>query len=491
MSDKAALLVACGAYEDPKFRALRAPSPDAGALADVLGDPAIGGYTVRTMVDQPFWAVNEGIEGFFADRKRDDLLVVYFACHGVKDADGRLYFAAANTKFTRLASTGVSSAWVNERMDRSRSRRIVLLLDCCYSGAFARGLAPRGGEDVAVTERLGGRGRAVITASDAMEYAYEGDDLSLDAGSPSVFTGALVEGLRTGAADRDGDGRVGVEELYEYLHDRVRDTLPSQTPTMSTHGLQGELYVAANPNPPAPPPEAVWLPFELRQAVESELEWQRQGAVVGIRRLLASNRPGLPEAAREALTNLTRDESPAVAASAREALGQDTAKNGDTPARSREPQGAKAGPEGEPGGQAATASPGRPADRALARAGLLTAAGAVIAVLAPVSNLFAGYGLDGGILWRDVALAGVGLAGAGLLVRGRRSRSVLAGAGLVTCFTLVQVWLVVVGWIIHPNEVRPGFVLRHASALCLLAAVVLCVSSLSRVRAPRTAPAGP
>lgn len=481
MSDKAALLVACGAYEDAKFRALRAPSHDAGALADVLGDPAIGGYTVNTVVDQPFWAVNETIEGFFADRRRDDLLVVYFACHGIKDADGRLYFAAANTKFSRLASTGVSSAWVNERMDRSRSRRIVLFLDCCYSGAFAAGLAPRAGEEVAVTERLGGRGRAVITASDAMEYAYEGDDLSLDAGSPSVFTGALVEGLRTGAADRDGDGRVGVEELYEYLHDKVRDALPDQTPTMSTHGLRGELYVAANPNPPSPR-DAVPLPFELRQAAESELEWQRQGAVVGIRRLLASGRPGLSEAAREALARLTRDESAAVAASAREALGRDTPEDGDAPARRETDEAAEE--EGSTGSLERTPS-GRRVERAVAWAARMTAAGAAVAVLAPLANLLSGYGLNVGILLRDAALASVGLAGAWLLVRARRPGGALAGAGLVVCFALAEAWLVVVGWLIHPNMVRPGFVLRHVSALSLIVAVVLCANGLAGVRAAR------
>ncbi|MDP8977504.1 MAG: caspase family protein [Actinomycetota bacterium] len=483
MGDKSALLVACGVYEDPKFKALRAPSHDADGLAEVLGDPAIGGYAVTTIVDQPFWDVNEAIEGFFADRGREDLLVLYFACHGVKDEDGRLYFAAANTKFRRLASTGVSSAWVNERMDRSRSRRIVLLLDCCYSGAFARGLAPRSGEEVVAAEHLGGRGRAVITASDAMEYAYEGDDLLLDAGSPSVFTGALIQGLRTGGADRDGDGRVGVEELYEYLHDKVREALPSQTPTMSTHGLQGELYVAANPNPPVRPAP---LPFELRQAAESELEWQRQGAVVGIGRLLSSRRPGLAEAAREALTTLAGDESPAVAAAARQALGQ-TASEDDqaTAATARSPEAAQEVPREET--EAAeqpvgTSPPRRPVQLALARAARVAAAGAVLAVLAPLSSLPAGYGLNVGILWRDVLLAGVGLAGAALLVRARRTWGVLVGVGLVACFTLAMVWLVVVGWILHPNTIRPAFVLRHASAACLLAAVVLCARSLPGLR---------
>ena len=44
----------------------------------------------------------------------------------------------------------------------------------------------------------GGRGRAVITASSAMEYAFEGDRLADDhSPQPSVFTSALVEGLAT------------------------------------------------------------------------------------------------------------------------------------------------------------------------------------------------------------------------------------------------------------------------------------------------------
>ena len=60
----------------------------------------------------------------------------------------------------------------------------------------------------------GGRGRAVITASSAMEYAFEGDELT-DASepAPSVFTSALVHGLETGDADLDQDGLVALDEL--------------------------------------------------------------------------------------------------------------------------------------------------------------------------------------------------------------------------------------------------------------------------------------
>jgi uncharacterized caspase-like protein len=131
----------------------------------------------------------------------------------------------------RLGATGVSAEFVNRRMTRSRSRRVVLLLDCCYAGAFERGMTARAGSGVGIETQFGGRGRAVITASSAMEYAFEGDELTDSTeGRPSVFTNALVTGLETGDADRDQDGLIGLDELYDYVYDKVRTATPNQTP---------------------------------------------------------------------------------------------------------------------------------------------------------------------------------------------------------------------------------------------------------------------
>ena len=89
----------------------------------------------------------------------------------------------------------------------------------------------------------GGRGRAVITASDAMQYAYEGDGLAATGqlaipgqAGPSVFTSALVRGLRTGEADRDQDGQVALDELYDYIYDKVQAVTPSQTLAIAAGG---------------------------------------------------------------------------------------------------------------------------------------------------------------------------------------------------------------------------------------------------------------
>ena len=249
-----ALIVASYAYEDAGLCELRAPAHDAEALAGVLGDPDIGGFTVRVLLNEPAHVINETLEEFFADRRHDDVLLLHFSGHGVKAEDGELYLAAANTKLKRLAATAVAADFVNRQMSRSRSRRIVLLLDCCYAGAFARGLTPRSGTSVGLEPLLGGRGRAVITASSAMEYAFEGGVLAgqapvTPAVRPSVFTGALVDGLATGAADRDGDGLVGLDELYDHVYDRVRDLTPNQTPGKWTFDMQGNLYIARRADP--------------------------------------------------------------------------------------------------------------------------------------------------------------------------------------------------------------------------------------------------
>jgi Caspase domain len=312
-----ALIVVSYEFEDPSLRRLRAPGRDADALARVLKDPLIGDFGVHTMLNEPEHVIGESVEEFFSDRAPGDLLLFYFSGHGIKDEDGELYLAASNTKTQRLGATGVAASFVNRCVTRSRSRRVVLLLDCCYAGAFERGMVARVGTDAHVEEHLGGRGRAVITATSAMQYAFEGDRLAdgSDPG-PSVFTSALVEGLDTGDADRDQDGRVGLDELYDYVYERVRDVTPNQTPGKWTFGIEGELYVAHRRGPVKPSP----LPPELLEAIGHPLPGIRVAAVHELELLVRSDHAGLALAARLTLEGLTKDDSSRVAAAAATAL---------------------------------------------------------------------------------------------------------------------------------------------------------------------------
>lgn len=271
--DRYALVISSSRYSDPSLRQLSSPTADADALAELLRDKDVGGFRVRPVVDQPSWVVSEEIERFFTARRLADVTLVYFSGHGIKDEDGTLYFAAMNTVPTLLGSTSVPSAHIASAMRKCRSRRQVLLLDCCYAGAFSRAMLAKSDPRVGIQERFAseGAGRVVIAASDTMQVALEGGEVK---GVPalSIFTHAVVDGIRTGAADLDGDGNISLDELYDYVYERVRQNDPDQTPTISNVEKRGDIVIALNPragqsgkqgthdqepkngSPPPPPP---------------------------------------------------------------------------------------------------------------------------------------------------------------------------------------------------------------------------------------------
>jgi uncharacterized caspase-like protein len=314
--DRLALLIASWEYQDPAFSKLRAPGQDAERLARVLTDPEIGGFEVRTSLNRPTHEVGLSIEDFFTERGRDDLLLLYFSCHGVKHQSGRLYFATSTTRRDRLAATAVSSQFVKEQIDQSPCRRVLVLLDCCYSGAFASGLTAKSDQRVDLTEPFDGRGRVVLTASSSTEYAFEGQQLTKENPAPSIFTSALIEGLETGAADRDQDGRISADELYEYVFDQVRERTPYQTPTQAVSSVQGKLYVARNRQPVRLPE----LPAELRQAITNPLASIREAAIPVLQELTKGSDDAMAALARQTLQQLTDDDSRRVATAAANAL---------------------------------------------------------------------------------------------------------------------------------------------------------------------------
>ncbi|MBU2669315.1 caspase family protein [Actinoplanes bogorensis] len=310
-----ALVIANADYEDQALAALRAPSRDADALARVLGDPAIGGFDVDLLMDADERTVRRRLAAFFADRDRDDLLLLHFSCHGVKDQNGRLYLAARDTDLTSLSATGVAAAFVHDQLSQTQSRRVVLMLDCCYSGAFNRGVEARADRSVHIGDEFPtGTGRIVLTASSATEYAFESGELTRAEAGTSVFTTALVDGLSTGAADLDGDGEISVDELYDYTYRRVRDRVPGQTPMKWTFGVEGSLTVARSVRPAT-------LPEAVRADLAGERVILRLEAVAALRTLRTGPNPSMADRATSELLRLhTEDDSSRVRAAAAEAL---------------------------------------------------------------------------------------------------------------------------------------------------------------------------
>ena len=313
-----ALLIATSVYSDPDLRQLRAPGRDARELAEVLRDPRIGGFDVQVLANAASGEVQEGIEDFCTDRHPGDQLLIYLSCHGVLDTYGRLYYATVNTRRQRLAATAVAAAWLNERLEDCRARRQILVLDCCHSGAFAKGA--KGDSDLELQHRFEpqGRGRVVLTASRSTEYSFEGGQASGE-GVPSVFTHAVVNGLRTGDADRDKDGLITVTDLYQYVYDNVRAAESRQTPELWTYGAEGNLLVAYSIRGAVIEP--VPLPEDLRITLESPRRRVRETAVAELAELLDSAGPGLALTAQQTLERIAEEDHPQVAELAGIAVG--------------------------------------------------------------------------------------------------------------------------------------------------------------------------
>jgi hypothetical protein len=127
----------------------------------------------------------------------------------------------------------------------------VLLLDCCYSGAFARGLSVKADASVHTSDHFDARGLVVLTASDATQYAFEGDNLVGHA-APSIFTSCLTLGLQTGAADIDRDGVVSVDDIHEYARRRLAEQPRLQTPRKWEFDVAGTIVLARSPTAAEP-----------------------------------------------------------------------------------------------------------------------------------------------------------------------------------------------------------------------------------------------
>jgi hypothetical protein len=263
--------------------------------------------------------VQEAIDEFFDQRKPDDLLLFYFSGHGVRDEFGALYLAFRNTMRTRLRGTAIKSDYIREAMDQSRSKRQVVILDCCNSGAFPQGTKAAIGGPMGMGPALGGYGRFVLMASDSTQFAWEGDKVIGETTQNSLFTHFLVKGLQ-GDADRDSDGKISVDDLYDYTYDEISRLTSKQTPTKAASKVEGEFVLREITRLEDIKPIA--LPADLVDETEDTRPYVREAAVQKLIKILGGRNIGMARTAAEALERIAADDNTTrrVADEARQAV---------------------------------------------------------------------------------------------------------------------------------------------------------------------------
>ncbi|MFB2977109.1 hypothetical protein [Microseira sp. BLCC-F43] len=94
-----------------------------------------------------------------------------------------------------------------------------------------------------------------MTSSTSTQYSFE-----------NIYTRYIVEGLNTGAADRDEDGWISVDELHQYAKEKVQESVPAMKPEIYAikEGYKIQLAKAPKDDPK----------LKYRQEVEY---WSKQG----------------------------------------------------------------------------------------------------------------------------------------------------------------------------------------------------------------------
>lgn len=229
---KIALLIGMSEYDDSSLSNISTAVKDVTALKRVLTNESIGGFSeeeVIVLTNPNRMDMETSIYDLFDGRDSEDLLLFFFSGHGVTDDRGRLYLATRETRKNSKGEinpvTAVAASLMQELVGKSRSKRQVIILDSCYSGAFARGMSFKNSSKVDIEGQLGGRGRVVLTSSNSTEYSLyqSGNELS-------VYTHFLLEGLLTGAADTDANGYISIVEIHEYIRRRVLDSAYEMSP---------------------------------------------------------------------------------------------------------------------------------------------------------------------------------------------------------------------------------------------------------------------
>ncbi|MFH7245246.1 MAG: GUN4 domain-containing protein [Spirulina sp.] len=288
---KYALLIGVDTYGEG-LQPLPAASKDVAALREVLLNPQMGGFDEAKPVINPTQPeMAREIELWFQDRQPEDLVLLFFSGHGVKDDRRDLYFAAANTEKQRdrlLTSTATSARFLHDRIRACKAKYQVLILDCCFSGAFGDLVGKDDGE-IPLQEQLGAEGRVVLTSTSAVDYSFEekGADLS-------IYTRYLVEGIATGAADEDGDGAITAEDLHRYAGRKVQEASPAMSPKIFIP--QGEGYRIRLARSPQDDPRLKYRKEAERRATAAEFTIPAKRLLMGLRAEL-----GLAEAEADAI----------------------------------------------------------------------------------------------------------------------------------------------------------------------------------------------
>jgi len=244
MSRRIAVLIASSSFPDePQLAALEAPERDVHGIREVLAADKGGVFDETVvLVNQPSQKVRLAINRALRAAKKDDQLLIYYSGHGKLDPTGKLCLAMFDTVLDVLEASSIRIGEIKDFLDASKCKQVMLFLDCCYSGAVGKDFVARNAVEDQLQVAAESAGICIMSAANAVQTALESAEQGL-----GVFTRHVIEGIRTGAADQNGDGLVTFDELYDYVQKKVISE-GHQRPQRWSFQAEGSLVIARSGN---------------------------------------------------------------------------------------------------------------------------------------------------------------------------------------------------------------------------------------------------
>jgi len=213
----------------PGQAALRYAHRDAEHLAEVLGELSAYPKSHMTVLRDPRPAQIFAALDAIAAKLRE---------HHARDEKTKFLFYYSGHARARAINLGADEVPITElkaKLEELPATVTLAILDACQTGAISgvKGAARAPDFSYHSVDELRTSGVVVIASSSASEFSQEAQELGA-----SYFTHHLVVALR-GAADNDRDGRVTLDEAYQYAYHRTlidtsKTAVGKQHPTLET-----------------------------------------------------------------------------------------------------------------------------------------------------------------------------------------------------------------------------------------------------------------
>jgi hypothetical protein len=202
-----AVLIGASTFQSAELTAIPAVSNNLEALRDALTDAAHGlldsEHCLVEGIDAPASLPSVGAALSRASREATDLLLVYYAGHGLLDNDGSLHLGLEDTEPRNVGYSGIPVARIKQDLGQARARARVLILDCCFSGqAIAAMSTPQG----LVAGQLNFTGTYTLTSSSANTPSH-----APPGSRHTAFTAALLRALAEPTP-------LSLDEIYQQVH---------------------------------------------------------------------------------------------------------------------------------------------------------------------------------------------------------------------------------------------------------------------------------